>query len=88
MQFEIHIYHFFVKIYVGFVVDIDIKILRVPPPPPGAGHAFPKQRHMCRRRGYLFLRGFSSLYDAIHGWMMRWMDRWMDGSHDEKSFTM
>jgi hypothetical protein len=26
---------------------------------------------------------FSSLYDAIHGWMMRRMD----GSRDEKSFT-
>jgi hypothetical protein len=38
MQFEIHILLFFVKIYVGFVADIDIKILGVPSP--GAGHAF------------------------------------------------
>ncbi len=43
--------------------------------PPGAGHAFPRQRHM-RRGGYLFLSGFSSLYDAIHGWMTIWMDEW------------
>ncbi len=35
--------------------------------PPGARHAFPKQRHMCRGGGgYLFLPRFSSLYDAIH----------------------
>jgi hypothetical protein len=58
------------QIYVGFVADIDIKILGVPPQ--GAGHAFPRQRHMGG--GYLFLPGFSSLYDAIHGWMTGWMD--------------
>jgi hypothetical protein len=47
-------------------------------PRPGAGHAFPRQRHMHRGRGgYLFLLGFSSLYDAIHGWMMGWMDGWV-----------
>ncbi len=33
--------------------------------------------------GYLFSPGFSSLYDAIHGWMTGWMD----GSRDEKSVT-
>jgi hypothetical protein len=35
-----------------------------------AGHAFSRQWHMRRagRGGYLFLPGFSSLYDAIHGW--------------------
>jgi hypothetical protein len=49
-----------------------------PPPPPWAEHAFPRQQHMRRRGGgYLFLLGFSSLYDAIHGWM--------DGSNDEKN---
>jgi hypothetical protein len=43
---------------------------------------------MCREgESYLFLPGFSFLYDAIHGWMTRWMDGWMDGSRDEKSFT-
>jgi hypothetical protein len=26
--------------------------------------------------GYLFLSGFSSLYDAIHGWMTGRMDGW------------
>jgi len=40
---------------VGFVADIDIKILGVPPP--GAGHAFPRQRHMCRGGGGLFTKG-------------------------------
>jgi len=44
--------------------------------PHGAKHAFPKQRHMRRGGGYLFLPGFSSLYDAIHGWMIGWMDGW------------
>jgi hypothetical protein len=34
---------------------------------------------MRRRGGYLFLPGFSSLYDAIHGWMT--------GRMDGKSFT-
>jgi hypothetical protein len=44
---------------------------------PGARHAFPRQRHIRRERGgYLFLSGFSSLYDAIHGWMTRRMDGW------------
>jgi hypothetical protein len=28
--------------------------------------------------GYLFLPGFSSLYDAIHEWMMGRMDGWME----------
>jgi hypothetical protein len=29
-------------------------------------------------RGYLFLPGFSSLYDAIPGWMTGRMDGWME----------
>jgi hypothetical protein len=53
------------KIYVGFVVDIDIKILGVGFPE--AMHAFPRPL----KGGYLFLPGFSSLYDAIHGYMMQ-----------------
>ncbi len=35
--------------------------------------------HLCTLgggRGYLFLPGFSALYDAIHGWMTGWMDGW------------
>jgi hypothetical protein len=32
------------------------------------------------REGFLFLPGFSSLYDAIHGWMM--------GRMDGKNFTI
>jgi hypothetical protein len=46
-------------------------------PPPRPGHAFPRQQHM-RRVSYLFLPGFSSLYDTIHGWMTGWMDGWME----------
>jgi hypothetical protein len=34
---------------------------------------------MRRGGGYLFLPGFSSLYDAIHGWMMGRMTGRMDG---------
>jgi hypothetical protein len=56
------------QIYVGFVADIDIKILGVPPPL-GAGMLF-----LERGAGYLFLPRFSSLYDAIHGWMTGRMD--------------
>ncbi len=52
---------------------------------PWAGHAFPRQRHMRRGGSYLFLPGFSSLYDVIHGWMTGWMDGWMDESCDEKA---
>jgi hypothetical protein len=35
---------------------------------------------------YLFLPGFSSLYDAIHGWMTRWMDGWMEKA-SQKTIT-
>jgi hypothetical protein len=39
---------------------------------------------MSRRGGYLSLPGFSSLYDAIHGWMTGWMDgkSFMKNDHD------
>jgi hypothetical protein len=46
-----------------------------------------RQRQMRGGEGYLFLPGFSFLYDAIHEWMTKQMDEWMDGSCDEKSFT-
>jgi hypothetical protein len=52
--------------------DIDIKILGVPPLRPGMPFL---DSDMCAE-GDLLLSGFSSLYDAIHGWMMRWMDEW------------
>jgi hypothetical protein len=42
--------------------------------PLGVRYAFLRQRHMGR--GYLFLSGFSSLNDAIHGWMTGRMDGW------------
>jgi len=46
------------RIYVRFVADIDIKIMGVPPP--GAGHGFPRQRHMRRGGGWViyFRQGF------------------------------
>ncbi len=48
----------------------------------GPGHAFIRQQHMCRG-GYLFLLGFFSMYDAIHGWMTRRMDGWKK-LHDKR----
>jgi hypothetical protein len=41
---------------------------------PGPGMPF-LDSDTCLERGvYLFLPRFSSLYDAIHGWMTGWMD--------------
>jgi hypothetical protein len=37
---------------------------------------FLKSNTFAEGRGYLFLPGFYSLYDAIHGWMTGWMDGW------------
>jgi hypothetical protein len=53
------------QIYVGFVADIEIKILGAPL---GPGMPFLDSN--------TFLPGFSSRYDAIHGWM--------DGKFHEK----
>jgi hypothetical protein len=70
---------------VGFVADIDIKILGVggrPPARPAAARAGPGMPFLdsntwAEGRGvYLFLPGFSSLYDAIHGWMTGRTDGW------------
>jgi hypothetical protein len=71
------------RIYVGFVVNIDI--LRVPPP--GPGHAFPKQEHMLRGGVYLFLSGFLLCMMPIHGWMSRCMDKSHDGKVSRKTTT-
>jgi hypothetical protein len=30
---------------------------------------------MRKGGGYLFMSRFSSLYDAIHGWMTEWMEK-------------
>jgi len=53
--------------------------------PPRSGMLF-LDNDTCAGGG-LFMLGFSSLYDAIHGWMMGWMMGWMDKSCDEKIFT-
>jgi hypothetical protein len=54
--------------------------------PPRVGHVFPRHRHMRKRGGgNLFLPRYSSLYDAIHGWMTRRTNGWMDESRDEKA---
>jgi hypothetical protein len=73
------------RIYVGFVADIDIKILEVCPLGPGMPFL---DSDTCAKEGGLFIyvRVFF-LYDAIHGWMMGRMDGWMDESRDQKSFT-
>jgi hypothetical protein len=43
----------------------------------------------CAEGVYLFLPGFSSLYDAIHGWMTGRMDGWMEkASRTTTSFTI
>jgi hypothetical protein len=38
---------------------------------------------MRRGVGYLILPGFSSLYDAIHGWMTGRMDGWMEKASEK-----
>jgi hypothetical protein len=43
--------------------------------PPGPGMPF-LESDTCAGGGNLFLSGFSSLYDAIHGWMTGRMDGW------------
>jgi hypothetical protein len=48
--------------------NIDIKILGVPPLGL-AMHFLDSDTCTERGGGYLFLSEFSSLYDAIHGWM-------------------
>jgi hypothetical protein len=65
------------QIYVGFVADIDIKILGVPPP--SDVPFLDNDKDTCEEGGYLFLPRFSSLYDAIHEWMTR---RFTKNDHD------
>jgi len=55
MQIGIHILFYFVKIYVGFVANIDIKILGAPPPPPpGVGNVFFQKNKIAERGGGFF----------------------------------
>jgi hypothetical protein len=42
---------------------------------PGPGMPF-LDSDTCAEGGLFILPGFSSLYDAIHGWMTGWMDGW------------
>jgi hypothetical protein len=85
MQFGIHIYIIFVKIYVGFVADIDIKILGVPPP--GVGHAFPGQWHMRKGGGGgLFISAQVFFPVWCHPWMDDGTDGRMDGRVTWKNF--
>jgi hypothetical protein len=60
------------QIYVEFVADIDIKILGMLPP--GTGHAFPRQWHMCRK-GVLFI--CARVFFPV--WCHPWMDDGTDG---------
>jgi hypothetical protein len=54
------------QIYVGFVANIDIKILGGAPL---TGHAFLRQRHMCRGVIY-FCQGFlPCMVPSMDGWM-------------------
>ncbi len=64
------------RIYVGFVAHIDIKILEVPPPPPGLGMPFLDSNTCVKGGCYLFLPGFSCCMEAIHGRMIGRMDGW------------
>jgi hypothetical protein len=65
--------------------DIDIKILGVPPLGPGT--PFLDNDTCTKGGGYLFLSGFSSLYDAIHVWMTRQMDGWKK-LHEKRWFVI
>jgi hypothetical protein len=59
------------QIYVGFVAILISKTWGCPPLGPGMPFL---DNDTCAKGGVLFLPGFSSLYDAIHGWMTGWMD--------------
>jgi hypothetical protein len=51
-------------------------------PHPRARHAFPRQRHMHRRGGYLFCQGFlPCMMPSMDGWQV---DGWMDRKLHEK----
>ncbi len=53
--------------------DSNIQLTMVKDRRPGPGMPF-LDSDTCAEGGYLFLPGFSSLYNAIHGWMTRRMD--------------
>jgi hypothetical protein len=77
MQFGIHIYNFLLKYMLGLLLILISKSWGCPPLGPGMPFL---HSDTCTGGGRVvyFCPGFSSLYDAIHGWM--------DGSRDEKSF--
>ncbi len=55
--------------------------------PLGAGHAFPKQWHMCKGGVIYFCQGFfPCMMASMDGWRDKQMDEWIDEPHDEKNF--
>jgi hypothetical protein len=56
--------------------DSNIQLTMVKDRRPGPGMPFLDSYTCAEGGGYLFLPGFSLLYDAIHGWMMGRMDGW------------
>jgi len=70
------------RIYVGFVADIDIKILKVRPL--GSGMPFLDSDTCAEGGGVIYLcQGF---FPCMMPSMDGWWDGCMDESHDEKSF--
>jgi hypothetical protein len=68
------------RIYVGFVADIDIKILGVPPSRPGMPFL---EDNTCAKGGIIyFCQGFlPCMMTSMDGWI----DGWLDASCDEKA---
>jgi hypothetical protein len=69
------------QIYVGFVADIDTKILGVPPPP-RLGMPF-LDSDTCAEgggRGIYFYQGF--LPCTMHPWMDEWMESFTKNDHN------
>jgi len=77
MQFGIHIYKFLLKYMLGLLLILISKSWGCPL---GAGHAFPRQRHMCKGVGggvIYFCHGFFLCrMPSIDGWQDGWIDEW------------
>jgi hypothetical protein len=57
--------------------------------PPGAGHAFPRQWHMPRWGGVIYLcQGFfPCIMPSMDGWQDGWMDEWMEKASRKTTTT-